>query len=251
MKCTDARKVAFSASFPQKLDKKLSEAMMHIEDCAECSQFKDAEKLFTERIISSIKKIDADVSTPKDLRGKILEVTEKRDVKVRPYNKRLFAAFVSVAAVLILIVSFWMTALHKDTLITGVVTDHLQFLPLQDRQIVSNNREDVSRWFAGKVDFGVHLPKIKARILGGRLSYMNGKRAALIFYQKGEKFISLFMTDTDKRLKYKKMLEIKGKEYFIDFEKGHTILYWIEMGITCLFVSEISEKEMISLVISS
>ncbi len=251
MKCTDARKVAFSASFPQKLDKRLSEAMMHIKDCAECSQFRDAEKLFTERIISSIKKIDADVSTPKDLRGKILDGTEKRDSKVRPYNKRLFSAVVSAAAVLILIVSFWMTALHKDTLITGVVTDHLQFLPIQDRQIVSSNREDVKRWLAGKLDFGVRLPKINAEIMGSRISYINGKQAALIFYQKGEKFISLFMIDTDKRLKYKKRLEIKGKDYFIDIENGHTILYWKDMGITCLFVSDISEKEMISIILSS
>jgi anti-sigma factor RsiW len=86
---------------------------------------------------------------------------------------------------------------EPDRVIEALVADHLHFLQVQDAvEFASGDPARIAVWFADKVPFPVHVPRLRsATLLGGRLCSLWGKKVALTFYEVEGGRVSLFVAD--------------------------------------------------------
>lgn len=66
-------------------------------------------------------------------------------------------------------------------------------------EVTGPNQASVENWFSGKVDFPLHMPRIGAgaTLLGGRMTTVANRPAALLFYDVGGTKLSVLVTDED------------------------------------------------------
>jgi len=80
-----------------------------------------------------------------------------------------------------------------------LVSDHLRWqADPAPAQVVSDDPQRVKTFFEGRVSFtpiAPHLPD--ARLTGGRLCKIEGRRAQLLFYTCGRQTLSIFVLDRD------------------------------------------------------
>ncbi len=84
-------------------------------------------------------------------------------------------------------------------LATDLVSDHLRWqADPAPAQVASDDPQRVKTFFEGRVPFtpiAPHLPD--ARLTGGRLCKIEGRRAQLLFYTCGRQTLSIFVLDRD------------------------------------------------------
>lgn len=80
-----------------------------------------------------------------------------------------------------------------------LVADHIHYLQVPDAlEIASTDPAIIAAWFRERVPFPVQTPRFHdGRLLGGRLCSLLGHQAALVFYERGGKRLSLFTLATD------------------------------------------------------
>jgi anti-sigma factor RsiW len=60
--------------------------------------------------------------------------------------------------------------------------------------VTSGDPRELERWFEGKVGFSLHIPKLPAaRLVGGRLCDISGRRIPLASYELGTRRVSMFV----------------------------------------------------------
>lgn len=76
-----------------------------------------------------------------------------------------------------------------------LVSDHLRSVPeVRPAEVSSGDPATVERFFAGHVDFSPKAPTLPgARLLGGRLCRVEGQLTELLFYQREERVLSLYV----------------------------------------------------------
>lgn len=88
----------------------------------------------------------------------------------------------------------------SDPLADELAADHLHSLPeAMPAEVASDDPEETIRFFSGRVPFEPVAPRLPgARLVGGRLCKIQGRRVQLLFYRAhpGET-ISLFVSDQD------------------------------------------------------
>lgn len=96
----------------------------------------------------------------------------------------------AVAAVVIL------TRRAPPDLAAQLVGDHV-LMTLEGAKPLEVRDDDpsrIERWFEGRLDFALRIPRLPdARIVGGRVCSIAGRRAALAFYERNGRRLSLFM----------------------------------------------------------
>ncbi|HBR21142.1 MAG TPA: hypothetical protein DD713_01015 [Nitrospiraceae bacterium] len=239
MKCNDSRKINYLSEYPQIVTGDLLEAKRHVNECRECKEFLEQEKAFA----SLLRQTGIKDKAPAELRQRILMATPARNTR-----SKLMYKLLSIAAILILFSGGYILKMHSDTksLIGKIVEDHISFLSYSGIQVRSSNPDDVKRWFDGRVDFGVNIPELAARLKGGRLCLLDKKRLALVFYEHRGSQISLFMTGelNPERLLSGKEVEVKGRKVRIVEQKGYNLLLWQDRGLTYALVSDLSLDEL-------
>jgi anti-sigma factor RsiW len=92
-----------------------------------------------------------------------------------------------------------------------LVTDHLRWLAdPAPAQVASADPQRVTQFFQGQVPFTPIAPRLPdARLIGGRLCKIEGRRAQLLFYRCEERTVSLFIMDLD--LGAGRCLESRGR----------------------------------------
>jgi len=238
MKCKDSRRINYSAEYPHVVTGDMLEAKRHINECTECREFFEAEKSFGSLLRQKIVKDKA----PDELRQQIFK-TSARNIRAK-----LLYRLLSAAAILILFAGGYILKMHSDTnsLIGKIVNDHINFLSYSGIQVTSSNPDEVKRWFGGRVDFGVNVPALSARLKGARLCLLDKKRLALLFYEHNGSQISLFMTGelNPERLLSGKEVEVRGKKVRVVEQKGYNLLLWRDRGLTYALVSDLSLDEL-------
>jgi anti-sigma factor RsiW len=80
-----------------------------------------------------------------------------------------------------------------------LVSDHLRWLAdPAPAQVASADPRQVARFFEGRVPFTPIAPRLPdARLIGGRLCKIEGRRAQLLFYRCERQAVSLFIMDLD------------------------------------------------------
>lgn len=238
MKCKDSRKINYLAEYPQVVTEDMLEAKRHVNECQECREFFEQEKAFSSLLRQKVIKDKA----PAELSQRILKTSAKNT------RKRLIYKLLSVAAVLILFAGGYIFKMHTDTnsLVGKIIEDHISFLSYLGIQISSSSPDEVRSWFDGRVDFGVNVPELSARIKGARLCLLDKKRLALVFYEHNGSQLSLFMTTelNPERLLSGKEVIVKGRKVHIVEQKGYNLLLWQDRGLTYALVSDLSLDEL-------
>ena len=92
------------------------------------------------------------------------------------------------------------------------------------RAIRDRDAGAIERWFGGKLDFALRLPRLDgANVVGGRVCNFAGRRVALTFYDLQGKRMSLFVTDRDDELRAGCSEGVRG--FTICREPAHGLAY--------------------------
>lgn len=229
-------KISFTQS-PEALGPDSIEVNRHLATCDACRDFIAQEKLFASLLKDKFKK--------ETIPGELLErISKKNKARKFPYRKVYYA--IAVAASVLLIAILGHKLIKKDTLISDIVDDHIQFHQMSDIQIESSSPDEIKRWFMGKVDFPVNVAQISARLRGGRLCFLDKQRLALLFYEYKGSQISLFMTrNMDmKRLRTGKEVTVNGKKLNVVEDRGYNLFLWDDKGVISILVSELGIDEI-------
>lgn len=240
MECNKARATLYRSEYPELLSGDVMEARRHLRDCRECSEFLRHEAAFGKLLRVAVTKEQA----PGDLTTRILAMGDRGKRRIRGPSRAL--AF--VAAVLLVAVGLYVFSLRTEqpSLINRLVDEHLQFLPSTDTQIRSSDPGEITGWFRGKVDVPVTVPSLSARLTGGRLCFLQGKRLALLFYELDSTPLSLFITaelDT-RQMSAATEVTLKGRRMRYMEDQGYTVLIWQDGGLTYALVSALSVEEI-------
>ena len=260
MECNKVREILYLASEEGPYSAELIGAREHLRDCSSCAEFFKEEEVLKNLIYEKAPRNKA----PQSLRQFVLKTTEGMDsiskategalsyvglTKIIPKLSFVLLFLILITTSLVLYnVSF---EKQSASLASRLVEDHIKNIP-GDVQILSSNPATVEEWFRGKVNFVVNAPKLRdTRFIGGRLCQIEGKRLALLFYEKDGKSLSVFIMNrslADLNWKDKNLIGNDETLSKITNEKGCNIIFWREKGLVFALVSDIEKQELMEIV---
>jgi anti-sigma factor RsiW len=212
----------------------------HLESCAECRGVRDG-------IVEMRKALKEDARYYRPaaaFTARIRESVSREDRKTRPrfrWGTRPFwtgafggAAATALAASLAL---FVMLPTAQDQMAGDVTSAHLR--SLLDNHLIdvaSSNHHVVKPWFAGRADISPPVADYAAQgfvLVGGRLDYVDGKRAAVLVYRHGAHVANIFVWKDDG--------SVGSGEKTVD---GYHVLSWRKDGLFYSAVSDMAVEEL-------
>ena len=182
-------------------------------------------------------------------------------------NSRWMTAVSTTLAVLVLGTAFFYiltgqpgaTVKPPSAFAMLAVDNHIRHLKGQlPFEITSAAPEEISNWFAGKVNFKLTLPNYQEssgqerlyRLEGARLVGLDNDYAAYIGYRMGDRQIGLVVT-SDKVAQPAGGEEIvsKGLRFHYDSLSGLKVISWSDRGLTYALVSDLEERGQESCVV--
>ncbi len=230
----------------------------HLSECESCAAVFKRELNFLNTIRESG---PLHVASP-ELRNRV-----KRILKVSPGAETRrgfrFQWMVATAAgllVLLLPVLVWRIVRQKEpapvSQVCGfammAVETHLRHirgqLPLETE---SARPQDISAWFANKVNFSVKLPNYQESsgqeklytLEGARLVYYENQYAAYVAYRMADRPISLVITsDSTAKPSGGEEIASKGLKFHYNAIDGLKVITWSDRGLTYALVSDLEER---------
>jgi len=131
------------------------------------------------------------------------------------------------------------SAARRAGLEHDVVAAHARSL-LQEAsvQIASSESHTVKPWFNGRVDFAPRVRDLSAEgfpLIGGRLDYIGGRRAAALVYKRRAHLINVFIWPSASG---------DGPGPVASGMQGYSVLSWTADGLTYWAVSDLNAKEL-------
>jgi len=82
-------------------------------------------------------------------------------------------------------------------LLEELVADHLRSAPeVMPAEVASADPTEVRRFFRDKIPFEPVVPRLAAaQLIGGRVCKIEGRKVQLLFYELGERRLSLYISD--------------------------------------------------------
>lgn len=199
------------AYFDLELDAASSyEVEQHLGHCAECSGF-----LNDSRTLRGALRRDIQLErAPADVRNRVLEALDQEPTTrprtnalrfVWPPIPQFLAGLFSGLGFAAAAVAAWLLIgpMSSSRLIDDLVSAHVHaLLPGHLVAVVSNDRHTVKPWFAGNADVSPAVADFDAqgyKLIGGRVDYIEGQRAAIVVYQHGAHMINVFTWASNNR----------------------------------------------------
>lgn len=262
MECNKAREIIYSSPGAEPFSAELIEAGEHLKSCSSCAEFFEEEEILRDIVHELAPREKA----PHSLRQLVLGITAKagglpRGAREASRRTGLTGMIPKLSFALLLLILITSSLVlynisfegQSSSLTSILIEDHIKNIP-GDVQILSSDPAAVEEWFRGKIDFAFNVPKLRdARFIGGRLCQIEGKRLALLFYEKDGKPLSLFVMEgslADLNWKDKHVIESDGRLSNVTNEKGCNIIFWREKGIVFALVSDIEKHELMEIVSS-
>ncbi len=231
----------------------------HVESCNSCASFAEKELTF----LNAIRKSGPLYVASPELKTKVSEILSgSKQPVVRKGSWRIKWALPIAAALLVLLlpVVIWRVMRQQDHPEKGVPSafatmaaeSHLRHirgqLPLE---VESSNPQDISNWFANKVNFNVKLPsyqessgqEILYTLEGARLVNYQNDYAAYVSYRMKDRPISLVIT-SELLAKPAGGEEIasRGLMFHYNAIDGLKVITWSDRGLTYALVSDLEER---------
>lgn len=246
------REIEIHAYYDRELDAVRSlEIEQHLERCTECSHLmRDLEATHT--ALDPLRKVTA----PPELADRVGRALA-REARLGPYGPRragkhpgylawlrqphvaaALGALCGVALTLALAASFLRGMGGGGTRIAEeLLADHLRSLqPSHLIDVESSDRHTVKPWFAGHADVSPTVADFTQQgyaLLGGRMDYVDRRRAAVVVYQHGPHIINVFTWPAGNRpMPHEAMLD------------GYRMLCWRQADLEYCAVSDTGSEEL-------
>lgn len=255
------------------------EVQTHLQTCESCKQtYEQVKSLLTQihqikplypaptTLRKSIEKILDDAPSPyqasPELHNKVLAILETaKESKERKasklYYKKVFVALAATLVIFVMSFSYWINYNKSISNSTSefalmAVDTHLRHqkgqLPLE---INSNSAEDISKWFANKLSFGVKLPNYQEvsgqeklyQLEGGRLVGFKNDYAAYISYKMQNRPITLVVTSSSVATPSGgEEIISKGLTFHYSVIRDLKVISWTDRGLTYALISDLAER---------
>lgn len=225
----------------------------HLSDCPLCRLEFEEEKRIDSLIKSNIPKEETPYELKEIILNKLEELGERKiDPLSHIFLKPVLAISIIAFLISILSLSIFVNINKPFPVFKESVKNHIQFLQGNlSIDTASNKPQEVQNWLRTKLDFRIMLPDLASQevnLLGARICSLKEKKTAYITYEKDGHNISVFMFDA-KGLRFPKAkrIAVNNKVFYLSKEKGYNSALWVEEGIACVFVSDLSEIELLHL----
>ena len=242
MNCAYARKLLYPDPEKAEVTIEHSEAVAHVRSCAECERLFESRSSWVGELKSSV----APVTAPRRLRDAVSEITRNRRVGILS-RRAVFVA--ALATVLITIAAGWVAIrANSQGFFRSVCEDHAKYLTAES-QLLSNDPSQIETWFREKTDFGVRVPAIEAtNLLGARLCFLRERKAALVFYRKNDRPVSMFQLNAkDVSLAGLDRAVIDGASLWRMSYKGYALAAFEQRGVVFVLVSDLRETDLLQM----
>ena len=227
----------------------------HVQSCAACKTFVEKELAF----LNAIRGSGPLHAAPAELKTKIAAVVSGSKWPVRR-GVRLKWIVPIAAVLLVLVIPLLIWRVMRQANRNGgpsafalmAVESHLRHmrgqLPLETE---SNNPQQISTWFANKLNFNVKLPGYQESsgqekvytLEGARLVGYEKDYAAYVAYRMKERPISLVITsDSVARPSGGEQIASRGLEFHYNSIDGFKVITWSDRGLTYALVSDLDER---------
>ena len=228
----------------------------HVQSCASCTAFVEKELAF----LNAIRGTGPLHTAPVELKTKVGAVVNGSTSSGRGRSRLRWIVALAAALLLLLTpVVIWRMRQSSRSGNTGpspfalrAVESHLRHmrgqLPLE---IESNNPQEISTWFANKVNFNVKLPSYQESsgqdkvytLEGARLVGYENDYAAYVSYRMKERPISLVITsDSVARPSGGEQIASRGLKFHYNSIDGFKVITWSDRGLTYALVSDLDER---------
>jgi len=259
MTCGAARKFVYLSNEERSggppSSEEVSQARAHLASCEACREFFASE----ERLRALVKARAPREIGSAALREKLLGIiAEERSRSAsspggrgfllrRPFVSALAALIVAAAAGGIYLLQH-RNQVSSQPLTVILIEDHLGNLS-RSTEIAASDPVAVQKWFQERVGFSFRLPATsEPQLIGGRRCYLQGRKAALIWYRHPHSTVSLFVVDAaDVQFAENQLITLDGKRCMLDARKGCNVVLWKERGLVYGLVSDVQSAELLQL----
>lgn len=242
MTCSEAGRVLYPN--PEQAESTIAraEALEHLASCATCAEEMRRSVAWGALLRERLPHEEA----PESLRESLHRMATDETPATRPgrlTRRALPAAIVAGAAG-----AWWLLYPRSDGFFRQVCEDHAKYLAGQS-EISSADPAAIEAWFQDQTGFAVHVPRFEqASLRGGRLCFLRGKRAALVFYRRRERPVSLFQFPAeDVNLRELEHSVIDGAPVWRGSYQGFNVTAFEQRGMIYTLVSDLRESELLQL----
>ena len=130
-----------------------------------------------------------------------------------------------------------------DTMVADVVADHVRSMMADHlTDVATSDQHTVKPWLSARLDLSPVVKDFVAEgypLVGGRLDYIDGHRAAAIVYRRDKHVINLFAFVSDNRSDAAPVRE---------FRNGFNVIRWRMGGLTYVAVSDVEAAQLLGFV---
>ncbi len=251
MNCPQARHTLFPTAEKALVTIETPGAMDHLRDCDECQAFFEQQRGFSK----SLRTRAGVEPAPDALRERMARLVEThRDATLRSPRNRRKALAVAAAIVLTLgLGGLWLASrAPSQALFQEMCADHAKYLDAQS-QLPSSDPAAIEFWFRDKAEFRVHVPALeRSDLLGSRLCFLKRHKAALIFYRKQGRPVSLFeLSNAGVNLSSLNRTVIDGSPIWHESFSGYSLVAFENRGVVTVLVSDLQESELLPLALAA
>lgn len=242
-----------------------AEAQAHVDHCESCRRKVEFQIQFKRDFVNALNDPNDPPKAPESLRTNILTMLEQeqqhklRAAKTKQPLHRIGLMAAPAAAVLLasalILPAFTIApaAASKHTPITSQTIEwHKGNLPLE---VKGPDAKTVSRWFTGKVNFPVRLPKFagkKSKIIGARLAHIQDRRAAYVLYDvDGSRLSVMMFQGKDLKVPSAKVRKVAGRDVALMNDNGYEVAVMQNHGVTYTMASELPEASFVKVMEAS
>lgn len=224
----------------------------HVAACNDCRVAVEEERA----VVATVRGVRPLPDAPAELRARVEGLLVRRPAARRPAWPAVLAAGVLLGAVGVMVGSRYRAtpvapeARLPSPFASAAADAHLRYargqLPLEVR---SDQPQEVSRWFAGRVPFQLTLPDYRVgpgekkvyRLEGGRLVAFGGDYAAYIAYRMGDQPVSLLITSADRiRPEGGEIVRSGALAFHLEAIAGLKVISWTDNGLTYALASDVA-----------
>lgn len=211
----------------------------HIAGCANCREALEQMRHLSDTIRLNATYYRAPNDLSKSIPAQGVAASSSNSPLLRRYRAVLpLAGVVLLAAGLVIGIFIGEAGHRRDEFAESLVAGHERALASGHVvDVVSEDRHTVKPWFLGKLDFAPSVPDLSANgfpLLGGRLDYLGGHRAAVLVYGKGKHVIDLYV------------MPVNELESLPANSRGNGIglLGWDAGGLRYCAVSDVTDQDL-------
>jgi mycothiol system anti-sigma-R factor len=256
--CSDIETLVHTYLDGELADEDLREFEEHTDECTACHERVESEIEFRTDLRHRL----APPRAPGELRERLMLALDQEDAAQAQQVLRSRFAWVlpgvatfAAAAALVLFLTYDGRAPAGDPVAHDAVQAHMRQPPIE-----VTGASQVSPWIKRHFQASVEPPRFSTagiNLRGARLSHLRGRDAAHLFYEidRGGRRSDVqvhILDGSDLSLEGATRRRVGGRELFVDGDLGYSVVtYRDPSGMAYVFTSDMSENELLDLVVSS